>query len=121
MQILSVLTLLQHTVHEKPTAVCPTLLLCTLQPEATSLMGEQMLGCRITAVHQTWEPLNIMDGDCQPDGDVDWADLACLASNWLDSDCGTCNGADFNGDGKVNFYDFASDGGELAEIIGYLC
>jgi hypothetical protein len=48
-----------------------------------------------------------IDGDCQPDGDVDWADLACLASNWLDSNCGTCNGADFDGDSEVNFYDFS--------------
>jgi hypothetical protein len=48
-----------------------------------------------------------IDGDCQPDGYVDWADLACLASNWLDSNCGTCNGADFDGDSEVNFYDFS--------------
>jgi hypothetical protein len=45
-------------------------------------------------------------GDCEPDGDVDWADLACLVFNWLDDDCGDCNGVDLNGDGKVNFYDF---------------
>jgi hypothetical protein len=48
-----------------------------------------------------------LDGDCEPDGDVDWADLACLTSNWLDVDCGDCNGADFDGDGNVNLYDFA--------------
>ena len=46
------------------------------------------------------------NGDCQPDGVVDWLDLACLADNWLDSECGTCNGANFSGDSKVNFYDF---------------
>jgi hypothetical protein len=32
--------------------------------------------------------------------------LVCLVDNWLNMDCGTCNGADFNGDNKVNFYDF---------------
>ncbi len=48
-----------------------------------------------------------IDGDCQPDGDVDWVDLACLVSNWLDSSCGDCNGADFDGDGNVDLYDFA--------------
>jgi hypothetical protein len=47
-----------------------------------------------------------LDGDCEPDGDVDWADLGCLASNWLNSSCGTCNGADFDGNHKVDFYDF---------------
>jgi hypothetical protein len=39
-------------------------------------------------------------------GDVNWVDLWCLASNWLDS-CGDCNGADFDGDGNVDLYDFA--------------
>jgi hypothetical protein len=48
-----------------------------------------------------------IDGDCQPDGDVDWADLACLAANWLNSNCGTCNGANFDGIDGVDFYDFA--------------
>jgi hypothetical protein len=47
-----------------------------------------------------------IDGDCQPDGDVDSLDLKCLADNWLDSDCGTCNGANFDGIGGVDFYDF---------------
>ena len=47
-----------------------------------------------------------IDGDCQPDGDVDWADLGCLTSNWLNSSCGTCNGANFDGIGGVDFYDF---------------
>ncbi|MCX5633999.1 MAG: right-handed parallel beta-helix repeat-containing protein [Phycisphaerae bacterium] len=36
-----------------------TLLLCTLQPEAISLTGEQTLICRTTAMHQTWAPSNI--------------------------------------------------------------
>jgi hypothetical protein len=48
-----------------------------------------------------------LDGDSEPDGDVDWADLGCLASNWLDVDCGDCNGADFDGNGDVDLYDFA--------------
>jgi hypothetical protein len=48
-----------------------------------------------------------IDGDCQPDGDVDFADLGCLVSNWLNDSCGTCNGADFDGDNNVNFFDYA--------------
>jgi hypothetical protein len=47
-----------------------------------------------------------IDGDCQPDGEVDGGDLECLAANWLNSNCGTCNGADFDSNNKVNFYDF---------------
>jgi hypothetical protein len=48
-----------------------------------------------------------IDGDCQPDGRVDLADLECLVDNWLDDNCGTCNGADFYDDDMVNFLDFA--------------
>jgi len=48
-----------------------------------------------------------IEGDCQPDGFIDFLDLRCLAANWLNSSCGTCNGADFDGDSKVDFYDFA--------------
>lgn len=48
-----------------------------------------------------------LTGDCEPDGDVDWADLYCLVSNWLESDCGYCSGVDFTDDSKVNFNDFA--------------
>jgi hypothetical protein len=50
-------------------------------------------------------------GDCQSDGDVDLGDLGCLVSNWLDVDCGDCNGADIDGSGSVNLDDF----GKLAE------
>ena len=46
-------------------------------------------------------------GDCNADGVVDFLDLKCLADNWLASNCGTCNGADFSGDNQVNFLDFA--------------
>jgi hypothetical protein len=47
-----------------------------------------------------------LPGDCYADGEIDLLDLKCLADNWLDSDCGNCNQADFSGDNKVNFYDF---------------
>jgi hypothetical protein len=48
-----------------------------------------------------------IDGDCQPDGYVNSLDLKCLVDNWLTFGCGTCNGADFDGDHNVNFFDFA--------------
>src|SRR3972149_4178500 len=68
MQILPALILLQHMVHEMQIAVCPTLLLCALQPKVISLMVEQMLGCRTTAVHQIWEHLNIWRAIVSPMG-----------------------------------------------------
>jgi hypothetical protein len=46
-------------------------------------------------------------GDCHPDGLVNLLDLACLAANWTNTGCGTCNGADFNDDNKVDFSDLA--------------
>ena len=48
-----------------------------------------------------------IDGDCQPDWIVDLVDFALLASNWQDDDCGDCSGADFDGDGGVDWYDLA--------------
>ena len=47
-----------------------------------------------------------LEGDSEPDGDVDLYDLERLASNWLYINCGDCNGADFDGNGKVDLYDF---------------
>lgn len=52
-----------------------------------------------------------IEGDCDGDGDVDLSDLECLVFNWLDTNCGDCNGADLDGDGSVDLYDF----GKLAE------
>ncbi|MBN1788400.1 MAG: right-handed parallel beta-helix repeat-containing protein [Sedimentisphaerales bacterium] len=46
-------------------------------------------------------------GDCEPDGDIDWADLACLLDNWLDTGCGYCSGADLNDDNNVDFIDYS--------------
>jgi hypothetical protein len=46
-----------------------------------------------------------LGGDCKINGYVNLADLACLAANWANTACGTCNGADFSGDNKVDFYD----------------
>jgi hypothetical protein len=45
--------------------------------------------------------------NCHIDGQTDLADLACLATYWLDSECGNCNEADLNDDHNVNFLDFA--------------
>jgi hypothetical protein len=45
-------------------------------------------------------------GDCAVDGVVDLLDLECLAAYWIDSGCGTCGGADFDGDNSVDLADF---------------
>ena len=46
----------------------------------------------------------------EPDGSVDFFDLACLAANWLETGCtgpDFCGGADLNADLSVDFLDFA--------------
>lgn len=52
-----------------------------------------------------------LEGDCEPDGDVDLDDLECLASNWLDVNCGDCNGADFDGNSRIDLCDFGKMAG----------
>jgi len=47
----------------------------------------------------------VVPGDFEPDGDVDYYDLAVLAAQWLQN-CGVL-AADLDGDGTVNFFDFA--------------
>ena len=49
-------------------------------------------------------------GDFEPDEDVDPADLAVFAGQWLNSPCSGsdwCGGADFNTSGEVDLEDFA--------------
>ena len=53
---------------------------------------------------------NPSSGDFQPDGDVDFNDLAVIASHWLDSDCcdpGWCGGADIDQSSGVELVDYA--------------
>ncbi len=47
-----------------------------------------------------------LDGDCEPDGDIDGADLQCLTSNWLNASGRPYCAADFNRDGRVDLRDF---------------
>ncbi len=51
-------------------------------------------------------------GDCDCDGDVDLPDFVVLAACWMNIGCGTCNGADLTGDGRVllgDLRDFAAN------------
>jgi hypothetical protein len=52
-----------------------------------------------------FEPQSFIAGDFEPDGDVDFIDLAKLAQRWLDTICDDCGGADLTGDGQVNIDD----------------
>ncbi len=44
-------------------------------------------------------------GDFEPDGDVNFADFAWFALNWMDTGFGVCSGADLTGDGNVDSRD----------------
>jgi len=52
---------------------------------------------------------NPLEGDLQPDGEVDFNDLAVIASHWLDgcSGPGWCDGADIDQSTDVDFVDYA--------------
>ncbi|HUS74361.1 MAG TPA: glycoside hydrolase [Sedimentisphaerales bacterium] len=46
-------------------------------------------------------------GDCNKDGKVDFKDLAILASQWSQTNCGKCGGADLTGNKNVDIRDLA--------------
>ena len=48
-----------------------------------------------------------LDGDVDGDCDVDTEDILKFATQWLNPKCVGCYSADINGDGEVNFADFA--------------
>ena len=55
-------------------------------------------------------PPNGGAGDFEPDGDVDWFDLAYFVEHWLETNCGCsnwCGGTDLDQSWYVNFVDFA--------------
>lgn len=39
--------------------------------------------------------------------EIDFSYFILFATHWLETDCGSCNGADLSGDGNVDFTDFA--------------
>jgi alpha-galactosidase len=53
------------------------------------------------------EPNIVRFVDCNKDGRVDSRDLAILAAQWSQTDCGGCSGADITGDSKVDAEDLA--------------
>jgi len=47
----------------------------------------------------------ILLGDIEPDGDVDFVDFAGFALRWMDTGCGVCGGADLTDNGNVGLDD----------------
>ncbi len=52
-----------------------------------------------------WYQLPYPLEDFDDDKDVDMADYAIFAQEWLETDCGECEGIDLTGDGQVGFDD----------------
>jgi carboxypeptidase D len=50
--------------------------------------------------------VQLSDVDLDDDGSINLDDLLTLTFHWLDTDCGTCSGADLTGDSKVDIEDF---------------
>jgi hypothetical protein len=47
----------------------------------------------------------LIAGDLESDGDVDFGDHAVFAWYWMETGCGLCGGADLTGDGNVDWND----------------
>ncbi len=56
-----------------------------------------------------------LEGDCEGDGDIDYTDLQCLVSHWLDTDCDDCQGTDLDDNHRIDFYDFAELAGNWSK------
>jgi hypothetical protein len=52
-----------------------------------------------------WYQLPLLLEDLNDDGNVDLADFAIFAQQWLNSNCGDCGMADLTGDGEVKWDD----------------
>jgi hypothetical protein len=63
----------------------------------------------------TISEFNPEPGDLDQNGGVDAADLSILIFNWLGGGGGVQPEGDLNGDGSVNFADYAA----LAKLLGY--
>jgi hypothetical protein len=91
----------------EPDGSLPKLAFLRLSPDSALIDA----GINVGLAHKGDAPdlgaFEYIPGDCHCDGTVDMKDLECFAANWLDTGCGTCNGANFDDYGGVDFYDFA--------------
>jgi len=80
------------------------------------LPGQHNIGLKVGDDDGEWKTttstliIEPYDGDFEPDGDVDWDDMAFIAYYWLNSNCGEphwCDGTDLDYSGTVDFYDYA--------------
>jgi len=74
-------------------------------------MGAWIYSDRLTEMPEI-ENTDFLFGSCSIVGNicgeckVDLVDFARLADNWMEVDCGQCDGADLTGDGNVDAHDF---------------
>lgn len=64
----------------------------------------------VTAGPATRVDVELASVDLDDDGDVDLGDFGEFAAWWLQTDCGFCGGADFDGDGDVGAEDLKAIG-----------
>lgn len=85
-------------------------MLAELKQRDIRLILLQIGGLEPTIMSFGFDEQPFLPGDIDDSGAVDFDDLAILASRWLDRSCDTCQGADLDGDARVNL----SDAAELA-------
>ena len=84
----------------------PKISFARLVPSSSAIDVGIDVGLEYTEAAPDLGAFEFIMGDCVIDGEVDLADLECLAARWMDTHCGTCGGADFDLDQDVNLEDF---------------
>lgn len=79
-----------------------------LRPATMSLLIDAGvdIGCSFQGAAPDLGAFERLDGDCEPDGDVDTADLQCLAAFWLGVRSRNCHASDSDRNGVVDLRDF---------------
>jgi hypothetical protein len=91
-----------------PNPGSPNLVTCSKSYQYSKIsVNEKQLDFESVDINGTViDEFTILYADLPPeDGIVDLYDFIKISNNWLESDCGHCNGADISGDGHVNIAD----------------
>jgi hypothetical protein len=90
----------------EPDGSLPKISFMRLEPDSDLIDGGTYVGLDFVGAPDLGA-FEYIPGDCHSDGSVNMKDLECFVANWLDTGCGTCNEANFDNYGGVDFYDFA--------------
>jgi hypothetical protein len=91
-----------------PDGALPKLSFLRLSPTGPLIDAGMDLGLPFEGEAPDLGAFEYIEGDCEGDGDIDYHDLECLTSNWLNVNCDDCQGTDLDGNHRIDLYDFAT-------------